>query len=62
MAKFEPVNPPAYVFDRDGNAIRVFGWTSVDDWATAEPFVGNPDGPGAGPWHRFYGEDPWTLK
>lgn len=62
MTDFRPVNPPAYVFHPSGEAVRVFGWWSNDGWETIHPFVGNPDGYGAGPWFRFYGEDVWELK
>lgn len=44
----------------------VYGWwVPTADTATRtgvssiEPIVGNPDGPGIGPWSLYHGEDPW---
>lgn len=67
VAEFQAISPPVYVFtghldDDDGaQCLTVYGWWSADGWSTFEPVVGNPDGPGIGPWHRFYGEDPWRT-
>jgi hypothetical protein len=57
------VSPPVYVFRREGantQAVTVFGWRELN--AIFEPIVGNPDGPGMGPWHLYYGEDPWYTS
>jgi hypothetical protein len=61
MASFKVVNPPVYGTNDEGALFSIFGWWSDDGWETFEPVVGNPDGPGVGPWHVFCGEDRWTL-
>lgn len=49
------------VWDAQGEMYEVIGWWSNTEWMTVEPFVERPDGPGAGPWHVYHGEDPWSV-
>jgi hypothetical protein len=62
MANFMPVSPPVYVYNGTGQKDTVIGWYSADHWGHIHPVVKNPDGPGAGPWRDYYGEDPWFLS
>jgi hypothetical protein len=56
--KFHMISPPLYVFS-DHGCHSVFGWRETKATGALEPIVGNPDGPGIGPWSTYYGEDPW---
>jgi hypothetical protein len=63
MPDFRPISPTVRIYSKEGaktKAHEVFGWwTDGTAWAHIHPVVANPDGPGVGPWFRFYGEDPW---
>lgn len=60
MAEFKPISPPITIRDYIGNYHAVYGWVpGTPTSPNIIPVVGNPDGPGIGPWHQFYGEDPW---
>jgi hypothetical protein len=57
------ISPPVYVYSKNGGnttAHTVFGWREENGRFT--PIVGNPDGPGVGPWELYYGEDPWYTS
>jgi len=65
MADIQMISPPVYVFS-DHGCHTVYGWITsippVDRGRVhVEPVVGNPDGPGIGPWSTYYGEDPWRT-
>lgn len=61
MAEFQAVNPPVRIYSAGETEHFVHGWWSADEWTTFQPVVRNPDGPGIGPWERYYGRDPWTI-
>lgn len=62
MADFKPISPPVNVYDVGHNPHAVFGWMTGGYGGDFVPVVANPDGSGIGPWHQFYGEDPWTTS
>ncbi len=62
MSAFHPV-PGVVIWDAQGLPHNILGWLHDGDVnGRLVPVVGNPDGPGAGAWHLFHGDDPWTTK
>ncbi len=53
------ISPPILIFSQHGTH-DVFGWLD-EEGMPLRPIVGNPDGPGVGPWELYYGEDPWRT-
>jgi hypothetical protein len=60
MSNIHMISPAVYVFGPDDRARTVYGWLD-EEGVPLIPIVSNPDGPGIGPWHLYYGEDPWTA-
>ncbi len=60
---FHPVHG-VVSWDAQGIPHNILGWLHYNDGLNEyfEPVVGNPDGPGAGRWSLYYGDDPWTTK
>lgn len=61
---FHPVGSPVHIYSGygpDQKTYNVYGWL-YDGASGFIPVVGNPDGPGVGPWTLFYGEDPWYAS
>lgn len=59
MADVQMISPPVYIYS-DHGIHSVYGWYTPG--SEIQPIVGNPDGPGVGPWRVYYGEDPWTMS
>ncbi len=65
MAEFHKthmISPPLFAYTDDGDGVTVYGWREDKVDGKLEPIVGNPDGPGIGPWSVYFGADKFTVS